>query len=155
MHGLLGLISTSGEDFISTALLEIYLLRKIVTCSILFDLLTSCIPLYWTQCVNYKMLFNYFSLQILLLSVRVGTCVLQSRTILLRLDHGLVALFASLRVGEDHLQADVGVGRQVAHHVSGGFGVHLQAVGFALVGFVVVVADGDIEGVAAGDVVAQ
>lgn len=78
-----------------------------------------------------------------------------SRTILLRLDHGLVALFASLRVGEDHLQADVGVGRQVAHHVSGGFGVHLQAVGFALVGFVVVVADGDVEGVAAGDVVAQ
>lgn len=78
-----------------------------------------------------------------------------SRTILLRLDDGLVALFASLRVGEDHLQADVGVGRQVAHHVSGGFGVHLQAVGFALVGFVVVVADGDVEGVAAGDVVAQ
>lgn len=79
-----------------------------------------------------------------------------AHTILLRLDHGLVALFASLRVGEDHLQADIGVGRQVAHHVSGGFGVHLQAVGLALVGgFVVVVADGDVEGVAASDVVAQ
>lgn len=83
-------------------------------------------------------------------------CICSCPTILLRLDDGLVALLASLRVGEDHFQADVGVGRQVAHHVSGGFGVHLQAVGFALVGgFVVVVADGDVEGVAAGDVVAQ
>lgn len=77
-------------------------------------------------------------------------------TVLLRLDDGLVALFAPLGVGEDHLQADVGVGWQVSHHVSGGFGVHLQAVGFALVwGFVVVIADGDVEGVTAGDVVAQ
>lgn len=40
--------------------------------------------------------------------------------------------------------------------MSGGYRVHLQAVGFALVGgFVVVIADGDIEGVTAGDVVAQ
>ncbi len=35
MYGLLGLLSTSGEKFKSTAPLEIYLLRKIVTRSIL------------------------------------------------------------------------------------------------------------------------
>ncbi len=35
MYGLLGLLSTSGENFKSTAPLEIYLLTKMVTCSIL------------------------------------------------------------------------------------------------------------------------
>ncbi len=35
MYGLLGLLPTSGENFKSTAPLEIYLLRKMVTCSIL------------------------------------------------------------------------------------------------------------------------
>ncbi len=35
MYGLFGLLPTSGENFKSTAPLEIYLLRKIVTCSIL------------------------------------------------------------------------------------------------------------------------
>ncbi len=34
MYGLLGLLSTSGENFKSAAPLEIYLLRKKVTCSI-------------------------------------------------------------------------------------------------------------------------
>ncbi len=35
MFGLLELLPTSGENFMSTAPLEIYLLRKIVTCLIL------------------------------------------------------------------------------------------------------------------------
>ncbi len=35
MYGLLGLLPTSGENFMSTAPLEIYLLRKMVTCLIL------------------------------------------------------------------------------------------------------------------------
>ncbi len=35
MYGLLGLLPASGENFKSTAPLEIYLLRKMVTCSIL------------------------------------------------------------------------------------------------------------------------
>ena len=35
MYGLLGLLPTSGENFMSIAPLEIYLLRKMVTCSIL------------------------------------------------------------------------------------------------------------------------
>ncbi len=35
LYGLLGLLPTSGENFMSTAPLEIYLLRKMVTCSIL------------------------------------------------------------------------------------------------------------------------
>ncbi len=35
MYGLLWLLSTSGENFMSTAPLEIYLLRKMVKCSIL------------------------------------------------------------------------------------------------------------------------
>ncbi len=34
MDGLLGLLPTSGENFKSTAPLEIYLLRKKMTCSI-------------------------------------------------------------------------------------------------------------------------
>ena len=35
MYGLLGLLPTSGEHFMSIAPSEIYLLRKMVTCSIL------------------------------------------------------------------------------------------------------------------------
>ncbi len=35
MYGLLGLLPTSGENFMSTAPLEIHVLRKMVTCSIL------------------------------------------------------------------------------------------------------------------------
>ncbi len=35
MYGLLGLLTTSGENSMSTAPLEIYLLRKMETCSIL------------------------------------------------------------------------------------------------------------------------
>ncbi len=35
MYGLFGLLPTSGEHFKSTTPLEIYLLRKIVMCSIL------------------------------------------------------------------------------------------------------------------------
>ncbi len=35
MYGLFGLLPTSGENFISTAPLEIYLLRKMVMCLIL------------------------------------------------------------------------------------------------------------------------
>ena len=35
MYGLLGLLPTYGEHFMSIAPLEIYLLRKMVTCSIL------------------------------------------------------------------------------------------------------------------------
>src|SRR4029434_5367014 len=35
MYGLLGLLPTSGENFMSIAPLEIFLLRKMVTCSIL------------------------------------------------------------------------------------------------------------------------
>ena len=35
MYGLLGLFPTSGEDFMSVAPLEIYLLRKRVMCSML------------------------------------------------------------------------------------------------------------------------
>ncbi len=35
MYGLLGLLPTSGDNFMSTAPLEIYLLRKRVPCSIL------------------------------------------------------------------------------------------------------------------------
>ncbi len=37
IYGLLGLLPTSGENFKSTATLEIYLLGKIVTCSILIS----------------------------------------------------------------------------------------------------------------------
>ncbi len=35
MYGLLWLLPTSGENFMSTAPLEIYLLRKMLVCSIL------------------------------------------------------------------------------------------------------------------------
>lgn len=35
MYGLLGLLPTSGKNFMSIAPLEIYLLRKMVMCSIL------------------------------------------------------------------------------------------------------------------------
>ncbi len=35
MYALLGFFPTSGENFMSTAPLKIYLLRKMVTCSIL------------------------------------------------------------------------------------------------------------------------
>ncbi len=35
MYGLLGLLPTSGDNFKSTATLEIHLLRKMVTCSML------------------------------------------------------------------------------------------------------------------------
>ncbi len=42
MYGLLGLLPTSGDNFKSTAPLEIYLLRKTVTCSILI-LPTVCV----------------------------------------------------------------------------------------------------------------
>ncbi len=35
MYGLFGLLPTSAENFMSTAPLEIYLLRKMVMCSIL------------------------------------------------------------------------------------------------------------------------
>ncbi len=35
MYGLLGFLLTYGENFMSAAPLEIHLLRKIVTCSIL------------------------------------------------------------------------------------------------------------------------
>ncbi len=35
MYGILGLLPTSGETFMSTAPLEIYLLGEIVMCSIL------------------------------------------------------------------------------------------------------------------------
>ncbi len=41
MYGLLGLLPTSGENIKSTALLQIYLLRKMVTCLIL--ILLACI----------------------------------------------------------------------------------------------------------------
>jgi len=40
------------------------------------------------------------------------------RTIFISLNDGLVALFASLWIGQNHLQADVGVGRQVSHQVT-------------------------------------
>ena len=51
--------------------------------------------------------------------VHVCAVVSYCRTILIRLDDGLIALLAPLRVGQDHLQAHVGVGRQVAHQVAG------------------------------------
>lgn len=83
-------------------------------------------------------------------------CVFVRLTVLLGLNDGLLAFFAPLWIGQDHFEADVGVGGQMVHHVSGGFGVHVQAVTLGQVSTgQVVVADGDIEGVAACDVVAQ
>ncbi len=62
MYGLLGLLPTSGEYFMSTAPLEIYLLRKMVTCSILIlpaiYIYTSikcryvCIDIFWLNVVD-------------------------------------------------------------------------------------------------------
>ena len=50
----------------------------------------------------------------------VHACALVSycRTILIRLDDGLITLLAPLGVGQDHLQAHVGVWWQVAHQVA-------------------------------------
>lgn len=39
-------------------------------------------------------------------------------TIFIGLYDGLITLFPSLRISENHFQADVGVGRQVAHQVA-------------------------------------
>lgn len=39
-------------------------------------------------------------------------------TVFIRLYDGLVALFPSLRIGQNHLETDVGVGWQVSHQVA-------------------------------------
>ncbi len=56
MYGLFGLLPTSGENFMSTALLEIYLLRKMVTCSILI------LPAVCLKCYHYLFFFAHFKL---------------------------------------------------------------------------------------------
>lgn len=103
-------------------------------------------------------------------------------TIFIGLDDGLIALFLSFWVGEDHFQADIGVRWQVSHQVSWccregapqmwnqyiymfiiiiiimsfTFGIHVQAVSFTvIVCSHVMVANGDIECVTACDVVTQ
>lgn len=45
-----------------------------------------------------------------------------SPTIFIGLYDGLIALFPSFWVGQDHFQADVGVGWQVSHQVSWCYG---------------------------------
>ncbi len=62
MYGLLGLLLTSGENFKSRAPLEIYLLGKMVTCSILI-LPAVCLHFDFSEykikanCYNYYFLF--------------------------------------------------------------------------------------------------
>lgn len=80
----------------------------------------------------------------------------QEHTIFISLNDRLLTLLPALWIGEDHLEADVCIRWQMVHNVLRGFGVHVQAVCPALiVATEVVVADRDIESVAASDVVAQ
>ncbi len=59
MYGLFGLLSTSGENFMSTAPLEIYLLRKMVTCSMLIlpavqTHSRAMHPRHWKHCAKWS-----------------------------------------------------------------------------------------------------
>ncbi len=66
MYGLLGFLLTYGENFMSAAPLEIHLLRKIVTCSILilpavyiYNVMTE----YCKQCFLHSVLSLTFTLK--------------------------------------------------------------------------------------------
>ena len=67
MYGLLGLLPTSGENVMSIAPLEIFLLRKMVTCSIL---ILPAVYIYLCVCVNTN-----DDIYICVYTVRVCVCV--------------------------------------------------------------------------------
>lgn len=79
-------------------------------------------------------------------------------TILVRLEYHLLALLATLGVGEDELDVDVLVGQEVFDGVAVGVPLHLHALPESLVvagAHEIAVAERDGVGVTAGQVVAQ
>lgn len=86
-------------------------------------------------------------------------CTSPSRlTILIRLEYHLLALLATLGVGEDELDVDVLVGQEVFDGVAVGVPLHLHALPEGLVvagAHEIAVAERDGVGVTAGQVVAQ
>ncbi len=88
MYGLLGLLSTSGENFMSTTPLETHLLGKMVTCSILilpaiyiyiyyiYMCVCVCVCTYIYMCVCVIIVFLIQLLNCLFLGLRIYLTIL-------------------------------------------------------------------------------